>query len=150
MRYVSALFAGTYLLNNVMVSAEGRARQPMPTTKTATIFAGNLSLAMWKDAAFARLFGGGAPIVPPPAFAAWAARDIVGMTAIFTLPPLVAPRVAEATGISHRSAEALSQFVLPLAVQPIVAPWAAARFLRRGREGFFRRRRRRDVSSGPP
>ena len=54
MRYVSALFAGTYALNNVMVSQEQRARQSLPTTKTGVVFVGNMSLAMWKDSAFAR------------------------------------------------------------------------------------------------
>jgi len=123
MRYVTALFAGTYALNNLMVSQEQRQRESLPTTKTGVVFVGNMGLAMWKDAAFARLFGGGtAPRVPPAAFGAWAARDVLGMTVIFTLPPLVAPHFATLTGLSHRSSEAAAQVALPILAQPLVGP----------------------------
>ena len=64
-----------------------------------------------------------APKVPPAAYGAWAARDVLGMGVVFALPPVVAPYVADATGLSQRSAETVSQFVLPMAVQPLVAPF---------------------------
>ena len=98
---------------------EQRRREPLPTAKTAIVFGGNTTLAIWKDAAFARLFGGAnaAATVPPPAYAAWAARDVVGMAVIFTLPPLVAPHLAKATGLDDRRAESVAQFVLPLAAR---------------------------------
>jgi hypothetical protein len=126
-RYVWALFAGTYMINNVVCSMEQATDESMPRTKTFSVFAGNMALAMWKDAAFARIFGSGsgatAPKVPPAAYGAWAARDVLGMGVVFALPPVVAPYVADATGLSQRSAETVSQFVLPMAVQPLVAPF---------------------------
>ena len=125
-RYVWALFAGTYMINNVVCSLEQHTEESMPRTKTLSVFSGNMALAMWKDAAFARIFGStvqAAPKVPPSAYGAWAARDIIGMGVVFVLPPVVAPYLADYTGLSQRSAETISQFVLPMAVQPLVAPF---------------------------
>ena len=53
-------------------------------------------------------------------------RMLVGQAqvlGVYGLPPVVAPYVADATGLSQRSAETVSQFVLPMAVQPLVAPF---------------------------
>ena len=123
-RYVWGLFAGTYMINNVVCSFEQELEESMARTKTFSVFSGNMCLALWKDSAFARIFGSGtAPKVPPAAYGAWAARDVLGMGVVFALPPVVAPYLADATGLSQRTAETVSQFILPMAVQPLVAPF---------------------------
>lgn len=128
--YVWALFAGTYSVNNLVCSAEQHTDTSMPKTKTTSVFLGNMSLAMWKDAAFARIFGGAAsPQLPLRSYGAWAVRDLTGMSVVFTLPPLLAPKLAEATDLSRRSAETVCQFVLPMAIQPVVAPFHQLGFL---------------------
>ena len=98
--------------------------------KTSSVFAGNMSLAMWKDAAFARIFGGAAAAaLPPKSYGAWAVRDLTGMSVVFTLPPLLAPKLAAATDMNLRSAETFLQFTLPMAIQPVVAPFHQLGFL---------------------
>ncbi|KAJ1455656.1 hypothetical protein M885DRAFT_519341 [Pelagophyceae sp. CCMP2097] len=123
-RIVWALYAGTYAANNACCSYETRAEKSQPEAKTAAIFCCNTALSLWKDSAFAKLFGTRAPgRVPPLAFAAWGVRDVVGMGVIFTLPPLLAPRVASYFDLSPRAAETACQVLLPMAIQPVVAPF---------------------------
>jgi len=128
--YAWALFAGTYTINNLVCSAEQHQKKSLAAAKTSGVFAGNMSLAMWKDAAFARIFGGAtAAALPPKSYGAWAVRDLTGMSVVFTLPPLLAPKLAAATDMNLRSAETFLQFTLPMAIQPVVAPFHQLGFL---------------------
>mmetsp|Transcript_7326 Transcript_7326/g.22336 ORF Transcript_7326/g.22336 Transcript_7326/m.22336 type:complete len:269 (-) Transcript_7326:509-1315(-) len=123
-RIIWALYAGTYAANNACCTVEAKTATSAPTTKTAVIFACNTSLSLWKDSAFARLFGvRSATSVPAAAYLYWAIRDVTGMAVVFTAPPLVAPYLSQLAHSSSRTAEVAAQLVLPLAVQPVVAPF---------------------------
>jgi len=69
------------------------------------------------------VLGGSAVAVPPAALASWAMRDVLGMAVIFTLPPLLAPQIADWSGLGPRAAETAAQVACPLAVQPLLAPF---------------------------
>ena len=69
------------------------------------------------------LRGATAAALPPKSYGAWAVRDLTGMSVVFTLPPLLAPKLAAATDMNLRSAETFLQFTLPMAIQPVVAPF---------------------------
>jgi len=151
MRYVGAMYGGTYLVNNLVCTWEQATATSRPTAKTAAVGAANTGLALWKDANLARLFGGGAArAVPPGALASWAVRDVVGMAVIFTLPPLLAPRLAERTALSPRASETAAQLACPLAVQPLLAPFHVLGFLLVYAPGQRARARAADVAARVP
>lgn len=122
-RIVWLLYAGTYTANNLCCTAETAMATSAPKAKTAAIFAANTTLSLWKDSAFARLFGRKASVVPAAAYMSWAVRDVTGMAVIFTMPPLVAPYVSQLAHSSHRTGEIAAQLFLPMAIQPVVAPF---------------------------
>lgn len=123
-RIIWALYAGTYTANNVCCTVETQSGTSAPKTKTGIIFACNTSLSLWKDSTFAKLFGiRSNGLVPSAAYAAWAVRDVTGMAVIFTAPPLVAPYLSQLAHSSSQSAEIAAQLVLPMAIQPVVAPF---------------------------
>ena len=150
MRYVGAMYGGTYLVNNLVCSWEQATATSRPTEKTAAVGAANTGLALWKDTNLARLFGGAAQVVPPGALAAWAVRDVLGMAVIFTLPPLLAPRLAERTDLSPRASETAAQLACPLAVQPLLAPFHVLGFLLVYAPGQAARARAADVAARVP
>jgi hypothetical protein len=121
-RYMCALYGGTYAAANLFSSYEESRSTSMPLGKTSAIFVANSSLALWKDRAFARLFGGAPKPVPAPAYAAWWCRDFVSMGVIFVAPPMVAKVAKEQYGMEQKNAELLAQVSLPLMLQPFVAP----------------------------
>jgi len=123
-RIIWMLYAGTYAANNLSCSVETKTATSAPKAKTAAIFACNTSLSLWKDSAFARLFGSRVTSrVPTAAYASWAVRDVTGMAFIFTAPPLVAPYLSQVANSSSRSAEVAAQILLPMAIQPFVSPF---------------------------
>lgn len=123
-RIIWALYAGTYTANNMCCTVESRRGKSAPKAKTAAIFACNTSLSLWKDSAFARLFGTkSAGRIPAAAYLSWAIRDVTGMAVVFTAPPLVAPYLSQLAQSSSKTAEIAAQLFLPMAIQPIVAPF---------------------------
>lgn len=130
-RIVWALYAGTYAANNACCTLETATRTSAPTSKTAAIFATNSCLSLWKDSCFAKLFGTrAAGTVPTLAYAAWGVRDVVGMGFVFTLPPLLATSIAaSSSSLSPEYANYATQLLLPMAIQPVVAPFHLAGYL---------------------
>ena len=51
------------------------------------------------------------------------------MAVIFTLPPLLSPRLADASGMSRRQSETCTQLLLPLMIQPVLAPFHLCGFM---------------------
>ena len=132
MRYVAAMYGGTYIAANLLLSHEQRVSKSMPTEKTIVVGSTNTALALWKDTNLAKLLGKQGtkpPRVPPAALASWAVRDCLGMAVIFTLPPLLSPRLAEHTGLSLRQSEIYAQVLCPLAIQPVLAPFHLLGFM---------------------
>ena len=123
-RYLACLYSGTYLAANTFSSYEEHNQTHQPLGKAASIFCANTSLSLWKDSAFAKLFGTKAPVpVPYPALALWWVRDFIGMSVIFVAPPTVAKWLHEEHGVDQRRAGVMTQVLLPMAIQPVVAPF---------------------------
>lgn len=122
-RYIWLLYGGTYGAANLFMTFEEVRGKSMPLGKTASIFAANSSLSLFKDYNFARLFSDKPPApVPKPAMASWWVRDFISMGVIFALPPLLANHLQEEMGYKKSVAEPVAQFTLPLLLQPFVAP----------------------------
>jgi len=121
--YLWALFGGTYLAANLFRSYEERTQDSLPIAKTGVIFTVNTSLALWKDAAFAKMFSTKAPApMPYSALSAWWARDVIMMGCIFVAPPIMGKMMHEKYGMDERRAETVAQVSVPLLIAPIVAP----------------------------
>lgn len=134
------LYGGTYLTANALDTAKA-ARDNAPATavsagtaKFAASSAANISLCIYKDQVFARLFG---PIassssssaslrpVALPTYLLFAARDCLTIFASFNLPPLLGPALSRALGDEverHVSGRTLAQFAAPAAVQLVSTP----------------------------
>lgn len=132
-RYILGVYGGTYFLNNLFTSFEECQAEKMPLTKSSTIFVGNSALSLWKDSAFARLFGTGARTSPPAsALACWWSRDFISMAVIFVGPSLVAQELSKLSGgkINVQSAELYAQLTLPFLLQPFITPLHLVGFIR--------------------
>ncbi|PGH15061.1 hypothetical protein AJ80_05686 [Polytolypa hystricis UAMH7299] len=99
----------------------------------------NMSLGIFKDAQFARIFGahdrkqgsssrGGAdpasqrPTMPKRSIALFGARDSITIFASFNVPTLVAPHVPDFLASTPAAKMSLAQFTAPAAVQIISTP----------------------------
>lgn len=81
---------------------------------------------MFKDRAFAKMFAAaGAPQrpFPTPALGLFAARDSLTVFASFNLPPLLAPPIQEATGLSPFVVRSGLQLFTPLFMQFFCVPF---------------------------
>lgn len=122
-RYLWVMYGGTYSAANLATTAQEAGVLENPLVKTGSIFVVNASLSLWKDTAFAKLFSGKPPApVPKPALGVWYARDFISMATIFTAPPIVSKQMQQATGADASLCTTITQFSLPLMVQPFVAP----------------------------
>merc|ERR1719408_314446 len=127
-RYLWVMYGGTYSAANLFATfdewrLESSGTKSHPLLKTGSIFAVNATLSLWKDTAFAKLFSGKPPApVPKPALGVWYLRDFISMAVIFTAPPVVARQMEESTGMDKQLCATVTQFSLPLMVQPFVAP----------------------------
>lgn len=121
--YLWVMYGGTYCAANMFTSYEEISKSPKPLAKTSGIFCMNASLSLWKDSAFAKLFGQGPPkTIPPAAYASWWSRDFISMAVIFTLPPICARELNTRFDVDERKADTVCQLALPLMLQPFVAP----------------------------
>jgi hypothetical protein len=130
------LYGGTYLTANALDTASSTLHDRPATAVTAGTakFAAssttNVSLSVYKDQAFARMFGppGGvaaARAVPLVSYALFGARDCLTIFASFNVPPLLGPWLADRLpeGIqSHVTGQTLAQFTAPAAVQLVSTP----------------------------
>lgn len=82
-----------------------------------------MSLCLWKDSQFARMFGPNvaARAIPLASYALFAMRDSLTIFASFNLPPVMAPRLPQELEKSC-SRLSVAQFVVPAAVQVISTP----------------------------
>lgn len=131
-RLIFCLYTGTYLAANALDTASATLHNAPATSVTAgpakfaATSAANISLCLYKDARFTRMFGVAAAVpraVPAPTYALFAARDCLTVAASFNIPPLLAPvlplsRRAEA----YMSRASAAQFLAPAAVQLLSTP----------------------------
>jgi len=97
------------------------------TAKFAATSAANLSLGLWKDTHFTRLFSTTAPRpLPPASYALFTLRDSLTIFASFNLPPLMAPYIpkdALPAALQALQPQSIAQFAAPAAVQLLSTPF---------------------------
>lgn len=131
---VFLLYGGTYLTANALDTASSTlsSRPARATTAGPAKFAAsslaNVSLCVYKDQAFVKLFrapGAAAPRpVPLPCFAIFALRDCLTIFASFNVPTRLAPYLDAYTSQSAARVSGLTaaQFLAPAAVQLVSTP----------------------------
>ena len=129
---ILTVYSSTYLSANFVDTASSSIRNKPPsyTTSGAAKFAAtsatNLSLSLYKDAQFTKLFGDPAAVsrkVPGPTFALFMARDCLTVFASFNVPALLAPALPLSEGVErYASRLSVAQFVAPAAVQLASTP----------------------------
>lgn len=129
-RLIFMLYAGTYLTANTLDTVKSTVDNKSASATTSGIAkftatsSANLSLCLYKDSQFTKMFGTVSPRpVPPISYALFAARDCLTIFASFNLPPAVAPALplseAAERYVSRASA---AQFLTPAAIQLISTP----------------------------
>ena len=125
------LYSGTYITANVLDTFKSTTsnRAASATTSGPSKFlatsATNLSLCLYKDSQFTKLFGTVSPRpVPPITYGLFAARDCLTIFASFNLPPLIAPSLPLSEAAEkYVSRASTAQFVAPAAIQLISTPF---------------------------
>ena len=127
------VYGGTYLTANTLdtitstVQNKPATHVTSGTMKFAASSTANIGLCLFKDQAFARLFGPGGPPrpVPLPSYALFTLRDCLTIFASFNLPPLLGPTLSKSlpTQIEKSmSGQTIAQFIAPAAVQLFSTP----------------------------
>jgi len=100
-------------------AAERSAATPVLAASTVA----NMSSAMAKDRAFARMYGASAPRPAPfGMFGSLLVRDLLSMAFFFTIPPLLSAELQQG-GVGAAAADASAQFVTPVLAQYVTTPW---------------------------
>ena len=127
-RIMMLLYGSTYLTANTIDTLSSTAQdQPASTTSTGFLKFGavslvNLSLALYKDSQFTKMFGIISPRpLPPASYALLALRDSFTIFASFNLPPKLAPLLPQSVE-DHFSRLTIAQFIAPALAQTINTP----------------------------
>ena len=126
------LYSGTYLTANTLDTAKATVgnKSASTTTSGAAKFVAtstaNLSLCLYKDSQFTKMFGAassGARTVPGPSYALFAVRDAITVFASFNVPALLAPALPLSDEVQkHVSRATAAQFLAPAAMQFVSTP----------------------------
>ncbi|KAG9237810.1 hypothetical protein BJ875DRAFT_480995 [Amylocarpus encephaloides] len=130
---ICMLYGGTYLTANSLdtitstVQNKPATHVTSGTAKFAASSAANVGLCLFKDQAFARLYGPGGPPrpVPLPSYVLFTLRDCLTIFASFNIPPLLGPVISKnmSTELSKNlSGQTVAQFMAPAAVQILSTP----------------------------
>ncbi|KAJ3248566.1 hypothetical protein HDU78_011419 [Chytriomyces hyalinus] len=121
---VYAIFAGTYVTNNVVetICINEHVNPLLPKFFLGS--AANVTICAWKDAMYTKWYATVAPRpIPRMSYALFALRDTMTVSTAFIAPPLVSPLIqAEPLRVPKRTADALCQVALPCLVQFVSAP----------------------------
>ncbi|KAK3116733.1 hypothetical protein LTR53_002566 [Teratosphaeriaceae sp. CCFEE 6253] len=125
------LYSGTYMAANTLdtfkstTSDRPASKTSSGATKFAATSAANLSLCLYKDSQFTKMFGTvSARPVPPVTYALFAARDCLTIFASFNLPPILAPNMPLSEAAEkYLSRATAAQFLAPAAMQLISTPF---------------------------
>lgn len=129
---IFALYGGTYVTANTLDTCTSTLKATPASTTTSgpakflATSSANLSLCLYKDSRFAKLFGAATSSprpIPGPSYVLFALRDCLTVFASFNVPPLIAPILP----LSHEmqkyvSAVSAAQFIAPAAVQLASTP----------------------------
>ncbi|KAL8243649.1 hypothetical protein R6Q59_009907 [Mikania micrantha] len=158
---IFSLYFSTYFTANSIdtatstVSAKPSDSVTASGTKFVATSAVNMSMCVYKDSQFARMFGSSsspAVRIPKLSYALFATRDCMTIFASFNLPHLIAPKLAELpTSVKEKFSRILSteagrsktaQFLAPAAMQLFSTPihlFGLDLYNRQGRLGFAAR-----------
>jgi len=125
------LYSGTYVMANFLDTFKSttKGRPATATTSGPSKFlatsTANLSLCLYKDSQFTKMYGtASARPVPPVTYALFAARDCLTIFASFNLPPIIAPSLPLSEAAEkYISRASTAQFLAPAAVQLISTPF---------------------------
>ena len=127
-RIMMLLYGSTYLTANTIDTMSSTAQdQPASTTTNGFLKFGavslvNLSLALYKDSQFTKMFGIISPrALPRTSYALLALRDSLTIFASFNLPPRLAPLLPQSVE-DHFSRLTVAQFITPALVQTVNTP----------------------------
>lgn len=142
---IYTLYSSTYLTANTIDTLSSTLRNQ----SFATVFPGtakfisttvvNMSICVYKDARFAKLFGASpptpptgkpakqpgptkAPTVPKISYSLFCLRDSITIFASFNVPPLIASRIPDFLVKGPDSKSALAQFACPALMQFVSTP----------------------------
>jgi len=119
------VYSGTYVAANLTQLVCELQHQPWQYPKFVSTSVTNIGLSMMKDRSFAKMFAKeGTPTrrFPLRALGLFAARDSMTVFASFNLPPILTPKLVEATGWSLVVARSVVQLSTPLAMQIFTVP----------------------------
>ena len=130
---ICMLYGGTYLTANTLdtisstVQNKPSTHVTSGTAKFVASSTANISLCLFKDQAFARLFGPGGPPrpVPLPSYALFTLRDCLTIFASFNVPPLLGPVISRNMSKELEkslSGQTIAQFLAPASVQLLSTP----------------------------
>jgi hypothetical protein len=130
---ICMLYGGTYLTANTLdtvistLNNEPSTLVTSGTMKFAASSTANIGLCLFKDQAFARLFGPGGPprAVPGPSYVLFALRDCLTIFASFNVPPRLGPVLSKQMGEELNrsvSGATIAQFLAPATVQIFSTP----------------------------
>ncbi|KAF2430759.1 hypothetical protein EJ08DRAFT_588363 [Tothia fuscella] len=129
---IFTLYTSTYLTANTIDTLSSTANSTPYTTTThgtpkfAATSLANLSLCLWKDTHFTRLFSPvAARPLPLPTYALFTLRDSLTIFASFNLPPLLGPKLPMQllpAFMQNWRRESVAQFLAPAAVQVFSTP----------------------------
>lgn len=125
------LYGGTYLTANTLdtfkstIDNKSASATTRGFAKFSATSAANLSLCLYKDSQFTKMFGTvSARPIPPITYALFMTRDALTVFASFNLPPVVAPRLPISDDFAERymSRASAAQFLIPASMQFISTP----------------------------
>lgn len=130
---ICMVYGGTYFTANALDTATSTVKNKPAslvtsgTMKFAASSTANVGLCLFKDQAFARLFGPGGPPrpVPLPSFVLFTIRDCMTIFASFNVPPLLGPVITRNMSDKIQkslSGQTIAQFATPAAVQLVSTP----------------------------
>lgn len=130
---ICMLYGGTYLTANTLDTITSTVQNKPATLVTsgtlkfAASSTANIGICLFKDQAFARLFGPGGPPrpVPLPSYALFTLRDCLTIFASFNVPPLLGPVLSQNMSKEIQkniSGQTVAQFLAPAGVQLFSTP----------------------------
>lgn len=129
-RLIFMLYGGTYLTANALDTAKATVANKSASSTTSgkekfiATSAANLSLCLYKDSQFTKMFGTvSARPIPGVSYALFAARDCLTIFASFNVPPLLAPALPlSESAEKYVSRASTAQFLAPAAFQLASTP----------------------------
>jgi hypothetical protein len=129
-RLILMLYGGTYLTANMLdtfkstTSNKSASSTTSGPSKFAATSTANLSLCLYKDSQFTKMFGTVSPRpIPPASYALFAARDSLTIFASFNVPSIIAPSLPLGEAAErYVSRVSVAQFLAPAGIQLISTP----------------------------